>query len=248
MLEIKKLSSGYEGKKVLRNVALTIPEKKLISVIGPNGAGKSTFLKTLAGIVPKTEGEILIDGKEISAFSGKELAREISYLVQGRNIPDMTVKQLVLHGRFPYLDYPRRYKEADREMAYSVMDRMKITPLAERMLRTLSGGERQKAYLAMALTQDTKYILLDEPTTYLDIKGQISLMKMLKGISAEKTVVSVSHDLLLAFNFSDYIVIINDGGADFFDTPENLASKEILHNIFGIRLKNVDGVFQYDIF
>ena len=100
----------------------------------------------------------------------------------------------------------------------------------------------------MALTQDTKYILLDEPTTYLDIKGQISLMKMLKGISAEKTVVSVSHDLLLAFNFSDYIVIINDGGADFFDTPENLASKEILHNIFGIRLKNVDGVFQYDIF
>jgi len=248
MLEIKKLSSGYEGKKVLRNVALTIPEKKLISVIGPNGAGKSTFLKTLAGIVPKTEGESLIDGKEISAFSGKELAREISYLVQGRNIPDMTVKQLVLHGRFPYLDYPRRYKEADREMAYSVMDRMKITPLAERMLRTLSGGERQKAYLAMALTQDTKYILLDEPTTYLDIKGQISLMKMLKGISAEKTVVSVSHDLLLAFNFSDYIVIINDGGADFFDTPENLASKEILHNIFGIRLKNVDGVFQYDIF
>lgn len=248
MLEIKKLSSGYDGKKVLRNVALTIPEKKLISVIGPNGAGKSTFLKTLAGIVPKTEGEILIDGKEISAFSGKELAREISYLVQGRNIPDMTVKQLVLHGRFPYLDYPRRYKEADREIAYSVMDRMKITPLAERMLRTLSGGERQKAYLAMALTQDTKYILLDEPTTYLDIKGQISLMKMLKGISAEKTVVSVSHDLLLAFNFSDYIVIINDGGADYFDTPENLASKDILHNIFGIRLKNVDGMFQYDIF
>lgn len=248
MLEIKKLSSGYDGKKVLRNVALTIPEKKLISVIGPNGAGKSTFLKTLAGIVPKTEGEILIDGKEISAFSGKELAREISYLVQGRNIPDMTVKQLVLHGRFPYLDYPRRYKEADREIAYSVMDKMKINPLAERMLRTLSGGERQKAYLAMALTQDTKYILLDEPTTYLDIKGQISLMKMLKGISAEKTVVSVSHDLLLAFNFSDYIVIINDGGADFFDTPENLASKDILHNIFGIRLKNVDGMFQYDIF
>lgn len=247
MLDIKNLSSGYNDKKIIEGITLSIPKNSFVAVVGPNGSGKSTFLKTLGGIIPKTEGEILLDSREISELSGKGLAKEVSYLAQSRNIPDMTVKQLVLHGRFPYLDYPRRYKETDRKIAKEAMKKMGISDMADRLLTTLSGGERQKAYIAMALSQDTDYILLDEPTTYLDISYQLNLMEILKNLSQNgKGIISVMHDLPLALNFADYVMVISDGSMIAFDSPEKVC--DILPGVFGVRLNNIDGQYNYDIF
>ena len=196
MLEIKNVTAGYGKHTVLNDVSVAFEKGKLTSIIGVNGCGKSTLLKALLGILPLSSGEIVIDGKELCSMSRIEIARSVAYLAQGKNTPDMTVEQMVLHGRFPYLSYPRRYREADREIARKAMDAVGILHLADKSLYELSGGMRQTAYIAMAIAQDTDYILLDEPTTYLDIAHQLELMKLLRGLAnSGKGIVTVMHDL-----------------------------------------------------
>ena len=235
MIELKNISACYGNKKVIEQISLELPKNKLISIIGPNGAGKSTLIKTAAGIIEPLDGEILADGKNAAAFSRTEYARVVAYLSQGRNLNDMTVGQMVLHGRFPYLCYPRRYSADDRKIAAEAMKRMEIASLEERSLSTLSGGERQKAYIAMALAQDTDYILLDEPTTYLDIGHQLVLMNILRTLAENgKGIVTVMHDLPLAFSFSDAVAVMSGGRIIVCDTPENICAAGILPQVFGV--------------
>lgn len=247
MLELKKVSVGYEKKNVLSDVDLSFEKGKLTCIIGENGCGKSTLLKAALGILPLLRGEITLEEKAIASFSRNDLARRIAYLSQGKNTPDMCVEQMVLHGRFPYLSYPRRYREEDRKIARQAMDTMGILPFANVPLGELSGGMRQKAYIAMALAQDTDYILFDEPTTYLDISHQIQLMQILRELAESgKGIVAVMHELPLVFRFSDAVAVIGNGHIRAFDTPLAIYDSALIREVFGVSLCRSDrGEFFY---
>lgn len=236
MIELKKVTAGYPSKIVLSEISLSVPKGTLISVIGKNGSGKSTLLKTVIGIINAKSGEMLVDGE--SELSHQSMAKKVSYLAQGKSVSDMTVEQLVLHGRFPHLSYPRRYSKKDREISSAALRQMGIADIAGTPLSALSGGMRQKAYIAMALAQDTDYILLDEPTTYLDISNQVELMKILRSLADRgKGIVAVMHDLPLAFGFSDRIAVIKDAKIAAFDTPQKICDSGIVQEVFGIDLQ-----------
>lgn len=237
MLELKDICAGYGKTEILHGVSIIFPKGKFISVIGPNGSGKSTLLKTAVGIIPVVSGEISADGESITNLSRRQLAKKTAYLSQGKNVPDMTVSQLVLHGRFPHLSYPRRYTEKDREIAVFSLNQLGISSLAGRSLSSLSGGMRQNAYIAMALAQDTDYILLDEPTSYLDISHQLELMKILKEFAnLGKGVVAVLHDLPLAFAFSDSIAVLKDGAVAAVGSPHEIYKYPVIREVFGVEL------------
>lgn len=241
MIELKNISAGYGKKNVIKDITLTIPKGKLITIIGPNGSGKSTLLKTAAGILTAACGDVMIEGIKSSDLSRQNIAKKIAYLSQGKSVPDMTVEQMVLHGRFPHLDYPRRYRKADREIANKALKQMGIADLSDRQLSTLSGGMRQNAYIAMALAQDTDYILFDEPTTYLDILHQLELMKTLRALAdSGKGIVAVLHDLPQAFNFSDEIAVLWDGVIAAHDIPEKVHMSGMIETVFGIELQYCD--------
>lgn len=237
MIELKNLSAGYPAKPVLQDISLSVLQGELISVIGKNGSGKSTLLKTTVGSIPAKGGEILIDGTPSASLSRQDRAKKIAYLAQGKSIADMTVRQMVLHGRFPHLSYPRRYSEKDRAIACAALRQMGLAETADAPLSALSGGMRQKAHIAMALAQDTDYILLDEPTTYLDITNQFELMTILRTLAdGGKGIVAVMHDLPLAFGFSDRVAVIKDGRLAACDTPRNICGSGIVKAVFGIDL------------
>jgi iron complex transport system ATP-binding protein len=236
MIELKSVSAGYGRHTVLKNVSADIQKEMLTSIIGVNGCGKSTLLKAMLGILPSSSGEISIDGCNLSNMRRKEIAQKVAYLSQGKATPDMTVEQLVLHGRFPHLSYPRHYSKEDQEIAFSAMEQMGVANLAANPLYTLSGGMRQKAYIAMALAQDTDYILLDEPTTYLDIAHQLELMQTLRKLADRgKGIVAVMHDLPMAFTYCDQILLLDGGNVLAQGTPQEVYSH--IEKVFGVGLE-----------
>ena len=247
MLELNRISAGYGKQTVLDGISVDFEKGKLTSIIGVNGCGKSTLLKAILGILSLSSGEIFIDGENLLTISRNEIAKKIAYLSQGKNIPDMTVEQMVLHGRFPYLSYPKRNSSHDREVAIKAMEIVGVAEFAHKPLYSLSGGMRQNAYIAMALAQDTDYILLDEPTTYLDIAHQLELMRLLKQLSDNgKGIVTVMHDLPLAFDFSDRLTVMNNGGIIACGTPSELCNLPIIEDIFGVKIKQLqDGKYSY---
>ena len=247
MLELNRISAGYGKQTVLNDVSAFFEKGKLTSIIGVNGCGKSTLLKAILGILPLSSGEVIIDGLEQRSMSRNEIAKKIAYLSQGMNTPDMTVEQMVLHGRFPHLSYPRRYSSHDKEVAKNAMEAVGIAEFADAPLYALSGGMRQNAYIAMALAQDTDYILLDEPTTYLDIAHQLELMKLLKELADNgKGIVTVMHDLPLAFDFSDTLAVINNGTISIQATPSEISDSYIVEDIFSVRIKQAqEGKYSY---
>lgn len=237
MLELKNICAGYGKKQVLTDISLSFPKSGFLSVVGPNGSGKSTLLKAATGILPLSSGDVHIDGEKLSGLSRRRLAEKVAYLSQGKNIPDMTVSQLVLHGRFPHLSYPRRYTDRDHGIVSSALHALGISDLADRPLASLSGGMRQNAYIAMALAQDAGYILLDEPTAYLDIQHQLALMKTLRKLAVlGKGVVAVLHDLPLAFAFSDGIVVLKEGAVAAEGAPAAIYKRPVIREVFGVEL------------
>lgn len=248
MLELNRISAGYGKQTVLNDVSAFFEKGKLTSIIGVNGCGKSTLLKAILGILPLSGGEITVDGENLLTMSRNEIAKKIAYFSQGKNTPDMTVEQMVLHGRFPYLSYPRRYSSHDREVSIKAMEIVGVAEFAHKPLYSLSGGMRQNAYIAMALAQDTDYILLDEPTTYLDIAHQLELMRLLKQLSDNgKGIVTVMHDLPLAFDFSDTLTVMNNGGIIAYGTPSEICESHIVEDIFGVKIKQVQkGKYLYE--
>ena len=180
LLELKNICASYGKKDILTDVSISFEKGIITAITGPNGCGKTTLLNTVIGVLRKKSGNIFIDGKDFSTFKEKELAKKIAYLPQDKNVPDMTVKNLVLHGRFPHTNFTGIYGERDRDAAYSAMEKLDILKYANLPISLLSGGMRQNVFIAMALCQETDYILLDEPTTYLDVSNQIKLMTLLK--------------------------------------------------------------------
>lgn len=237
MVEVYDLSAGYLGKTVLRNLNMKIPEGKVTVVVGPNGCGKSTFLKVLCGILPAERGSVLLDGENLLALPQQQRAQRVAYLAQNRQVPDITVGRLVLHGRFPYLGYPRRYRKEDYDWADKAMAQMGIFDLKDTLLQNLSGGQRQKAYIAMVLAQDTPVVLMDEPTTYLDVRHQLRLMKQARIMAEEgKTVLMVLHDLPYAFQCADWMILMHDGAVIAEGTPEELYNCGAMEQTFQIHL------------
>lgn len=250
MIELKNINADYGKTSVLSDLSLSIGKDRLLSVIGANGSGKSTLLKAILGIVEVSGGEIIVDGKKAEDMSRKELATKIAYLAQGKSVPDMTVGQMVLHGRFPHLSYPRRYSKKDREIAENALLQTDLSEHSEKPMPSLSGGMRQNAYIAMALAQDTDYILLDEPTSYLDIAHQLKLMKTLRSLAdSGKGIAAVMHDLPLAFGFSDEIAVVKEGGIALWGSPEKICQSGIIKEIFGVELLHNDkeGYYYYKL-
>ena len=237
MLEIRDLTAGYPGNPVLSDIRLTIPEGKVTVIVGPNGCGKSTLLKALTGILTPA-GSVRLDGQELLGLPPRELARKIAYLPQNRPVPEITAERLVLHGRFPYLSYPRRYRKEDYAIARKAMERMGVGALGDRSLGSLSGGQRQKVYIAMALAQDTPVVLLDEPNTFLDISHQLQLMHQARTLAREgKTVVLVLHDLAMALENADALVVLSRGKVACQGDAETVFTSRCLDQVFGVEVK-----------
>lgn len=247
MIELENICAGYGRKTVLQNISGALEPGRLVSIVGPNGSGKSTLLKAITGLLPLQSGQIRLDGQDIRCISRNELAKRIAYLPQGASLPDMTVAQLVLCGRFPHARYPRVYTEHDRKIAWEAMESLEISHLAEVKLPELSGGQRQKTRIAMALAQGTDYIFLDEPTTYLDIAHQLSLLRILRTLAERgKVIALVMHDLPLAFRVSDQIAVLGEGRCLAWDTPVSVLEQKIPQTLFHVPLEAANGNYHYD--
>ena len=238
MIEIKNISAGYSGTPILKDISLTFEPGKVLVLVGPNGCGKSTLIRTVLGLQPKLGGTVLYDGVPMEQISARVIARKAAYVAQSRNVPDIIAKRMVLHGRFPYLSYPRRYRKEDHEAAAQALKWVNAEELAGRYMPELSGGQRQKIYLAMALAQDTETIFMDEPTTYLDVHHQMEVVQMTKRLAEQgKAVVMVLHDLCMAMQTADRIAVFDHGSVARMGRPEEVYDSGILDAVFDIRLK-----------
>lgn len=246
MIELRQVSAGYGEREVLHQVDAQFTAGQVTAVIGPNGCGKSTLLKTIARVNPAASGEILVDGISQPELTGRQLAQRVAYLPQSRNTPDITVQRMVLHGRFPYLSYPRRYREEDLRAARQALEWVGAEELADRRIGALSGGQRQKVYIAMALAQDTGTVLMDEPTTYLDLKNQLEVLELAGRLAhGGKAVVLVLHDLDAVLRYADRVVLLDQGRVVCSGAPRAVFSDEKLERVFGLRirlLETEDGV------
>ena len=250
MLEIKNLFAGYGSSEVLHGATARFERGRLTAVIGKIGSGKSTLINATLGILKIKSGEITVDGDDLLTLKRAEIARRIAYLPQGGGIPDMTVGELVISGRFPYLSYPRRYTERDREIALRSMESLGISHLADTPLQRLSGGMRRTAHIAMALAEETDYILLDEPTAFLDIAHQIELVKMLKKLAETgRGAVAVMHDLPLAFTFADEIAVMDSGRVILQGEPREILDTGAVKELLGVSLAIIENgsyAYSYD--
>ena len=238
MIEIRKLSVAYGKKEVLKDLSANFEKGKITSLIGPNGCGKTTLLNAAVGIINKNKDSVFIDGSDFYYMKSKELAKKVAYLSQGKTVYDMTVENLVLHGRFPYTGYSGKYSLGDKEIAVGAMEKMGIAHLAKANVNTLSGGQKQNAFIAMALCQNTEYILMDEPTTYLDIANQTELVRTLKKLKNEgKGIVAVLHDIPLALTVSDSVAVMNKGEIVMQDTSEKIYESGIIKAVFKAEIK-----------
>ena len=240
MLEAKNLSAGYPGRAVLAGVSLAARPGRVLALLGPNGCGKSTLLRTMAGLLPPLGGEVLLDGRR--DYSPRQAAQRVAYLPQSRTAPSITARRMVLHGRFPYLSYPRRYRREDHEAVDRALAAADALDLADRPLPELSGGQRQKAYLAMALAQETEAILMDEPTTFLDIRHQLEVLALARRLAEEgRGVVLALHDLCLALTAADDVAVLGEGRLLALGGPEGVYQSKVLERVMGVRLDRSEG-------
>ena len=235
LFEIKDLSFSISKKIILNSISLKIFEGEYLSIIGPNGAGKTTLLKCLMRIYKADQKKILFNGITLDNFNQKDLAKQISYVPQsdGRSFP-FTVKEFVMMGRYPHLSPFTSINSKDKEAVQHSLELTKIIHLAERYMDTLSGGERQTVFIAAALAQGSKILLLDEPTTFLDPKHESEIYKILKKINYEykMTIISVTHDINGAALHSDRIAIIKNGSIGFVGNAQNVMQTNILEQAY----------------
>ncbi len=248
MIELRALSAGYRGQPVLQNISLAFPPGTVTALLGPNGCGKTTLLKTALGLLEPIAGEVWYDGAPLSALTPRQAARRAAYLPQSRAVPELEAQRMVLHGRFPYLSFPRRYRQSDHEAVRRALAAAGAQELAERPLPQLSGGQRQKVYLAMALAQETPTVFLDEPTAWLDVRCQLDVMRTARTLAdAGRAVVVVCHDLCLALRTADRAAVFAAGGLLLADTPEAVYQSGVLDKAFAVRVCRVlaGGSWQY---
>ncbi|MCP1103614.1 iron complex transport system ATP-binding protein [Aequitasia blattaphilus] len=236
-IEVKNLKVGYDEITVMEEMNLAIPKGRISIIIGPNGCGKSTLLKTISRILKPAEGEVLLDGKSIARRAPKEVAKRMAVLPQSPTAPgDLLVKELVGYGRFPYQKPMSGFSKEDIEIVNWAMEATGISEFANRSVAALSGGQRQRVWIAMALAQKTDILVLDEPTTYLDMANQLEILTLLKRMNHEMsiTILIVMHELNNAIKFADYIVGMKSGKLLFNGIPKEVITEKNLRDLFDI--------------
>ncbi len=238
-LKVENLNVSIAQQPILQDLSLDFAAGRRTAIVGPNGAGKSTLLRAVAGLNHDYTGSICLDGQEIRQLARQHMARKLAILPQGAAAPpDTTVGQLVDYGRFPYRSWFRTSDaKADREAVTWAMQVTKVTQFRDRQVQSLSGGERQRAFLAMALAQQPETLLLDEPTTYLDIAHQLEVMKIVTTINETygMTVIMVLHDINHALQYADEIAVLKDKHIVAQGAPETVLTVEMLAQVFGVR-------------
>lgn len=240
MLQAKNISIRYGAKTVLEHISLDFAKGSLTAIIGRNGCGKSTLLKAMSRSLIPAEGDILLDGQSIFHQNTKKLARRLAILSQGVRSPeDYTVRRLVCCGRYPYAGFGGRLSQRDFEAVDRAIADVGIVHLQDRPVETLSGGERQRAWIAMLLAQEPEVMLLDEPTTFLDIGCQYEILRLVRGLNREKgiTTVMVLHDLNQAARYAERIVVLQKHGVYADGRPSEILTPELIASVFGVQAR-----------
>ncbi len=236
-LRAEDLSLAYEKTMVIDGLQLTIPTGRITALVGRNGSGKSTLLRALARLLKPQGGAVFLDNVSIFTMSTKEVARQLGILPQSPVAPEgVTVRDLVAQGRYPHQRWLQRWSKEDEQMVEHALEATSMDGLAERPLDTLSGGQRQKAWIAMALAQETAFMLLDEPTTFLDIAHQMEVLDLLYELNAAegRTIVMVLHDLNQACRYAHHLVALRDGRVVAEGAPSRVVTEDLVRSVFGI--------------
>jgi iron complex transport system ATP-binding protein len=226
----------YQARVISQDLSLAIPDGSFTAIVGPNACGKSTLLRALSRLLVPDAGQVVLDGKAISALPSREVARKLGLLPQSPVAPDgLTVAELVARGRFPHQSFLRQWSPDDERAVRSALEATGTLPLAERPVAELSGGQRQRVWIAMTLAQETDILLLDEPTTFLDIVHQVELLELLAGLNAQgRTVVAVLHELNLAFRYASHLVAMCEGAVVAEGAPETIVTDQLMRQVFGL--------------
>jgi iron complex transport system ATP-binding protein len=242
-LRASNLSLSYDSTCVIHNLSLSIPRRKITALVGPNGCGKSTLLRGLSRLLKPNQGNVVLNGQDIWKLPTKELAKQLGILPQGPTAPEgLTVHELVAQGRYPHQSWLQQWSSEDERVTYEAMQITNITAFADRPVDTLSGGQRQRAWIAMTLAQDSDMILLDEPTTFLDLAYQIEVLELLRDLNVErgKTIVMVLHDLNHACRYADRLVAVCDGRIFAEGAPDQIVTEALMREVFKLECRVID--------
>jgi len=238
LLQVKDISVSYDRKEILKGINFNAADGEIVSIVGPNGSGKSTLLKVLARTLRPEKGIVLLEGRSIGEMDTKSVARRLAVLPQVKKAPvDFTVETLVGYGRYPHLGFGSRLNKSDQEIIDWAMEKTNLMMLRHRFVKTLSGGERQRAWIAMTLAQKSDILLLDEPTTFLDMSYQLEILELLKELNEKLglTIIMVLHDLNQAVRYSDKVYAMKEGRVYSCCESRELLTKEFLEDVFRVK-------------
>jgi iron complex transport system ATP-binding protein len=237
------LTLAYDRRTVARDLTVAIPDRSFTVIIGPNACGKSTLLRALARMLKPTTGTVLLDGRDIHTRSAREVARTLGLLPQSSIAPDgITVAELVARGRYPHQRLLRQWSPTDERVVAESMRATGVSDLADRLVDELSGGQRQRVWIAMALAQETPLLLLDEPTTYLDITHQLEILDLCARLHEEqgRTVVAVLHDLNQAARYATHLITMRAGSLIAAGSPREIVTADLVARVFGLRCRIIE--------
>ncbi|MGQ3673123.1 ABC transporter ATP-binding protein [Xanthobacter sp. TB0136] len=235
-LSADAITLKYDARTISENLSVTIQDGSFTVIVGPNACGKSTLLRALSRLLRPVRGDVVLDGRAINTFPAREVARRLSLLPQTSTAPDgITVEDLVARGRYPHQSFLRQWSRADEEAVRTAMAATRISELAGRTVDELSGGQRQRVWIAMVLAQETAILLLDEPTTYLDIAHQIELLELLAELNRNgRTIIAVLHDLNQACRYATHLIAMRDGRIVAEGAPADIVHEQLIETVFGL--------------
>ncbi|MFI5729905.1 ATP-binding cassette domain-containing protein [Kribbella sp. NPDC051587] len=239
-LAAEGLAVGYDQRQIIDDLSVEIPTGKITVIVGANACGKSTLLKTLARLLKPSKGSVLLDGKSIQSIPTREVATKLGLLPQSPSAPEgITVADLVGRGRYPRTRWIRQWTKTDDEAVANAMTSTDVLEIADRPIDELSGGQRQRVWIAMALAQETDILLLDEPTTFLDLTHQFEVLDLLVDLNKRdaRTIVLVLHDLNQACRFGDHLIAMKDGAIVAKGNPDDVITESVVHDVFGLHVK-----------
>lgn len=226
----------YDERTISRELSVAIPDGAFTVIVGPNACGKSTLLRALSRLLAPAAGQVILDGRSLRDLPPKEVARRLGLLPQSSSAPEgITVADLVARGRYPHQSFLRQWAKADEEAVIKAMEATRIAELSGRLVHELSGGQRQRVWIAMVLAQETPILLLDEPTTFLDIAHQIELMELLADLNAAgRTIVAVLHDLNQACRYATHLIAMKNGAVLAEGQPSSIVTEQLVEEAFGL--------------
>lgn len=243
IIKVDNVAVSFGGHNVIRDISYTVERGEILTILGANGCGKSTLLRAMLGIQKRDQGNVVYSEQALEEFSPAELARKVAFLPQSATPPgDMTVEEWVGCGRYPYQAWWKPQSDYDRKIVQEALQNTRVWHLKDRNIQSLSGGERQRARIAMALAQEPEIIMLDEPTTYLDLSHQLEVMELLQRInrSNEVTVVMVLHDVNHAAKYSHRLLVLGQGGIYAWGAPQAILTEKLMRDVYGVEAEIAD--------